>query len=129
MARPSKIDRFIEEAEKVLKNKIISTDNELRLIVNDLLGDKGVCRRTIQRWKSLGLLKGIGIYPSDKVFKKTGIKFHNQSQYQKEYYYKVGRFKRSATSLLCYHLKKNGISRTKKTFEYFGPPDRDWETR
>ena len=55
MARPSKIDRFIEEAEKVLKNKnlMLLTDEELVFLINENLEEKErVAIRTFKLWKS-----------------------------------------------------------------------------
>ena len=120
VGRPSKINKFIEVAKEVLfkESLMLLTDKD----VINILSKNGVkiCKRTFQRYKSKGLLTELGINPNEKELKSRGIKFENQSQYQKEYYHKVARFQRSATSLLSYHLRKNDKKRTKKTFEYFG---------
>ena len=121
MARPSKIDRFIEVAKDVLFRDGNISNKDLRILVNKKLGYNFVCKKTIQRWKSLGKLECIGIYPNPNKI-KTVIKFVNQKQYQKDYYHNVkknslnNKIKNSFATLLRYHLK----NKTAKTFDCVG---------
>ena len=118
MARPSKIDRFIEVAKDVLfrDDLMLLTDEELVFLINEKLEDsEKVSVRTFKLWKSGDKLNCISIY-SNKNKHNTGISFVNQKQYQKEYYHKVkknninDRIKNSFATLLRHHLKNKSIN-------------------
>jgi len=97
---------------------IIYTDEELFELVNDKLPKENrICNTTWKQWKAKGMFKSVGIEPNKNRYKNNPkIKFKNQAQYQKEYYHRVikkdanKRIRLSFSSLMNYHIKKNGES-------------------
>ena len=86
MARPSKIDKFIEKAKEVLfkESLMLLTDEELVFLINEELDDKDkIAQVTFKKWKSgdyselgetgkefLSLIKKALVIQKESLFKK-----------------------------------------------------------
>ena len=81
MARPSKIDRFIEVAEKILfkENLMLLTDEEFVFLINQELSEKErISDRTFARWKAKDFEEG------DEVGKSFVMLYKKALLHQKE---------------------------------------------